>query len=676
MLSQPAMIGTYKMATYTDDFNRANGVLSGDWSSAVSTGCKIISNEVNANTSGLCVSALVGETFTDDQTAEIVIATFSSSDRVGPAVRMDGSGNGYMLLENGVEVILYRLDTDTPTQLGYSATTLVGSDVIHLDVTGTTFTASLNGSPLTWAEGYDGVDATHSSGAAGLAYDFGNSNASRMDTFEATGWSGGTSVTQTDTTPTDNVLQTINSSGLTGNYTAASVGGASILSDLNNVVSTTASTYTQDNFVTVEGAVSRISEAVDLSVTATGGTATQSLTIGPATGLAVVTLTSVDRTTGAPDSNMILEIEATGETVAIGDQFYYETADNTSISVAGIPTSDAVTFDLVLIQGSVTSANGVPFTINTASVTSPTLSLPTSASITKTGATIGCTTNESGGTMYFYITANATETSPTIIANGETQTVSGIGIQTRALTGLTQGTNYYGHMVQVDSDTETSNVVNTTQFTTLADDVTPDAFSLGANVTNAELGASTKRSFTSAGIDVSITWTATGAGTVSLTENGVFGASVDAGNATEIWFELDASASYATLVTGGVTAGGVSDSINVTTRAEAAPVLAATKSFNRRINQTSTGVIVPTGGDTPTSYSNPAGADGAQYTINSSGVWSRTVNNPTVESEVFTTTATNAAGTSGVQTVTVTYTSSGIPATKYRRFPWQGYNPL
>jgi len=47
-------------------------------------------------------------------------------------------------------------------------------------------------------------------------------------------------VTQTDATPEDNVLQTINSTGLTGNYTAATLGGVNILGLLNNVVSTTA----------------------------------------------------------------------------------------------------------------------------------------------------------------------------------------------------------------------------------------------------------------------------------------------------------------------------------------------------------------------------------------------------------------------------------------------------
>jgi len=472
---------------------------------------------------------------------------------------------------------------------------------------------------------------------------------------------GGATVTQTDTTPEDNVIQTINSTGLTVAYTAASVGGASVLAGFSNTDPTTATTYTQDNFgITVEGPVSRISEAVDLSVTATGGTATQSITIGPETGKAVVTLTSTDKTAGGLLAKLDSDLS---KTTAIGDQLYYETADSTVITAAGVLTSDATTFEMILIQGSVTSAVGSPATINVADVTNPTLTLPTSASITKVGATIGCTTDESGGTMYFYISTSATETASTIKASGETQTVVATGIQTRALTGLSQGTNYYGHMVQVDTDTLDSNVVNTTQFTTLADDVTPDQFDLGANVTNAELGASTKRSFISAGIDVSITWTATGAGTVSLTENGVFGASVDAGNATEIWFELDASASYATLVTGGVTAGGVSDSINVTTRAEEAPVLAATKSLAGTVDVSFAATLTTTGGDTATSWTITGGADQAQYSLTNAGVFTRDVPNPTEEAEVVTVTATNSGGTSGTQTITITYTEAGEGST-------------
>ena len=144
-------------------------------------------------------------------------------------------------------------------------------------------------------------------------------------------------VTQADTTPEDGVIQSITSSGLTGNYTAASLGGYDILSSLNNVVSTTASTYTLDISATeTSTGMPRIGETSTLSVTATGGTATTDVVIQPATGWTTVTLAgTLDKTA----NGFLAELDTDlGVTSAVGDIIYYSNARGESITATGVYT--------------------------------------------------------------------------------------------------------------------------------------------------------------------------------------------------------------------------------------------------------------------------------------------------------------------------------------------------
>jgi len=188
-----------------------------------------------------------------------------------------------------------------------------------------------------------------------------------------------------------------------------------------------------------------------------------------------------------------------------------------------------------------------------------------------------------------------------------------------------------------------------------ASGIVPTAFTLGADVAGAELSVDTDRSFVVAGLDSAQTFTATGDGTVSLTDGSGYGSSVSADTGDTVYFRLPASGSYATAATGGLGCNGVTDAMSVTTRSQVAPALASTSSYTKQINSAASGTLSLTGGDAPASWSDPSGTDGAQYTITSSGVWTRTSDNPTEEDETFTTTATNAAGTSEAQTVTVSY---------------------
>ena len=107
-----------------------------------------------------------------------------------------------------------------------------------------------------------------------------------------------------------------------------------------------------------------------------------------------------------------------------------------------------------------------------------------------------------------------------------------------------------------------------------------------------------------------------------------------------------------------------------------APVLASTKSLSGIIDQSFSKTLTIQSGDPATSWLITGGADQAEYSLANSGVLTRDVPNPLEESEVITVTASNAGGTSNTQTVTITYTASSIPATKFRRFPWQGYNKI
>ena len=298
---------------------------------------------------------------------------------------------------------------------------------------------------------------------------------------------GGATVTQTDDTPEDGVIQTINSTGLTGNYTAASLGGKDILALLNNVVSTTASTYTLDVSAT-ETSIGqpRIGETSTLSVTATGGTATTDVTIGVATGWAKIVLAgTLDKT-----ANGFLDTVDTdlGVTSAVGDIIYYSNARGEAITATGVYTG-----------GSTVAYQSTDFVFQDV-----------------TGASATATATSEGGAFFPF-----------------------------------------------------------------------------------------------------------GTGPV-----------------------LDV------------------------------PVLASTKALGGKVDSSFSRQLTQTGGDAATSWAIVGGADQAQYGITNAGVLSRTVPNPVEEAEVVDVTATNAGGTSDTQVVTITYTTSNVPKTKFRRFPWQAWNPL
>jgi len=109
-------------------------------------------------------------------------------------------------------------------------------------------------------------------------------------------------------------------------------------------------------------------------------------------------------------------------------------------------------------------------------VTPPVLSLPTSTSITGSGATVGCTTDEGTGTLYCVVTESATTPSVAQIKAGQdhtgaaaedsdSQSLSTAGAKTFSVSMDPAGISYYAHFVQSDQASNDSNIVSTTAIT-------------------------------------------------------------------------------------------------------------------------------------------------------------------------------------------------------------------
>lgn len=113
-----------------------------------------------------------------------------------------------------------------------------------------------------------------------------------------------------------------------------------------------------------------------------------------------------------------------------------------------------------------------------ADTTAPVLSSPSASSTGTSTGSGSVTTNEGNGTLYALASTNSTETATTIKASSLTQAISSTGAKTVSFTGLSASTTYYAHFVHVDAAGNTSNVVDSTSFTTAAaGDTTPPTLS-------------------------------------------------------------------------------------------------------------------------------------------------------------------------------------------------------
>jgi len=272
------------MATYPDDFNRADGVLTTPWATVDGAGLEIVSNELRSAGGGQNISALTGETFDDDQQATVEVTVVQGYDFAGAAVRMVDGGNGYVgLAEFGDgRFFCYRIDAGVWTSLGFRSETFVATDTIGIGIVGSTITLYKNDV----AVGATFSDSTYTSGAPGVAYNFGDSNITRLDNFSATGWDSGTSATDTINfiAPAGYDLVTLTSVAPVGNETdwidnldtPAAIGDQSLENSaevVHNVDGTStfsqAVAYTYYTIDATDGVMSSITKALEQDLTST-----------------------------------------------------------------------------------------------------------------------------------------------------------------------------------------------------------------------------------------------------------------------------------------------------------------------------------------------------------------------------------------------------------------------
>lgn len=179
------------MASFNDNFNRADGALGSNWAiPSGMSGLQIISNAVNgAGAPSVRCShvATSAATFTADQEATITISARGNSDLIGPAVRVDNAGaTGYAIRSDGQNLNSNRVISfsgTTQTVLANSTTNIqfAANDTVTLRAVGTTITVLVNGVTV-----QSFTDSTLSSGQPGIFYRRDNTGATRGDDFTAT----------------------------------------------------------------------------------------------------------------------------------------------------------------------------------------------------------------------------------------------------------------------------------------------------------------------------------------------------------------------------------------------------------------------------------------------------------------------------------------------------------
>jgi len=362
------------------------------------------------------------------------------------------------------------------------------------------------------------------------------------------------------------------------------------------------------------------------------------------TGYSLTQLTFPDTGAGT------LNDEISGISLNHNDLVYYPIVSGTEVLENGYFYTDAASVDLVIGKFDAGGLGGgvfwYPYTLNLSAYTGPDVTKPV---ITLTSGTDTITAGDT------WVDAGATASD-----NVDGDITANI-VVTGSVDDTTVGTYYKYYNV---SDAAGNAADQVTRTVTVNHDVTPDVPDLGADTTGAEPSAYVTRSFVTSGITTAIDWTATGTAEVSLSSGSGFGASVNAGNGVTIYVRLQASASF-----GGVVSGGVAgDSFSVTTRAQLAPVLAPTKTIYAKVGQALSRTLTIAGGDAATSWTITGGADQASYSLSNAGALTRLAND-TEETETITVTATNAAGTSNTQMISIVWRAvNSLP-------PAYGYEP-
>lgn len=185
------------MATFSDDFNRADGALGSNWATVGTRSMPTIVSSRFAVTSAPSIRAAAvatsAATFTADHEATITVAVLGSADFLGPAVRVDATnGTGYMIYTDGTNSSnrrIYEFTNAGISVIGGVNIPCMAGDTLTLRAVGTTITALKNGVVVDTLTG----ENTYSTGQPGIFYERGNNGTSRGDDFTASDISSGPS---------------------------------------------------------------------------------------------------------------------------------------------------------------------------------------------------------------------------------------------------------------------------------------------------------------------------------------------------------------------------------------------------------------------------------------------------------------------------------------------------
>ncbi len=152
----------------SDAFERPNGGVGANWTPTEGA-FSITSDAISLSSQGGDSRGSMywnAATFPNDQFSQITIgAVGGSTSTLGPAVRMQNSGeNYYMLAAIGTTVNLQVESAGANSTIGVYNHQIVPGDVLRLEVQGTTLTAKLNGTTILTE-----TDSTFASGSAGIA---------------------------------------------------------------------------------------------------------------------------------------------------------------------------------------------------------------------------------------------------------------------------------------------------------------------------------------------------------------------------------------------------------------------------------------------------------------------------------------------------------------------------
>lgn len=174
----------------TDDFNRADGGLGGNWTTMLFPGGapEIISNKVGRNDAAQCGAYHTGITWPNDQYSQVSIAAAVSKVRVlVRAVNIAGEANFYMLQVSTIDTAigLYKYINGVGfTALATGTATVVNGDVIYCEAQGTSIAGKINGATVLTA-----TDSAITSGSPGFhVMDLGSD---RIDNFEGGNFGSG-----------------------------------------------------------------------------------------------------------------------------------------------------------------------------------------------------------------------------------------------------------------------------------------------------------------------------------------------------------------------------------------------------------------------------------------------------------------------------------------------------